>query len=74
GGGAAGGHAASGVDTFSASAPPLLPSAPAGGGNHGSGNGGASGGGQDNGLPSEPPAESPTPTPDTPSTGSGNGQ
>lgn len=76
GGGAAGGHAASGVDTFSASAPPLLPSAPAGGGNHGNGNGngGASGGGQDNGLPSEPPAESPTPTPDTPSTGNGNGQ
>lgn len=57
---------ASGVDTFSASAPPLLPATPANGGRGGSSDGGAG-----NGLPAEAPSESPTPTPDTPSAGAG---
>ncbi|MCQ0038264.1 penicillin-binding protein, partial [Burkholderia glumae] len=64
---------ASGVDTFSASAPPLLPTAPVNDGQGGNRQGGAGGnqGGTGNGLPAEAPAESPTPTPDSPSAGAG---
>ncbi len=72
GSGSSGRRAASGVDTFSASAPPLLQPAPSSGGNGNNGNNGSNGGGAGNGFPSEPPSESPTPTPDAPAA-SGNG-